>query len=59
MRDCYCERDTEIGDFEEQDSGNTRLNEQRTRMSHVENLLKNLSSQSMKSTTRRGLVLLT
>ena len=59
MRDCYCERHTGIGDFEEQDSGNTRLNEQRTRMSHVENLLKNLSSQSMKSTTRRGLVLLT
>ncbi|RMX43711.1 hypothetical protein pdam_00006341 [Pocillopora damicornis] len=34
MRDCYCERDTGIGDFEEQDSGNTHLNEQRTRMSH-------------------------
>ena len=41
MRDCYCERDTGIGDFEEQDSGNTHLNEKRTRMSHVENLLKN------------------
>ena len=27
MRDCYHERDTGIGDFEEQDSGNNHLNE--------------------------------
>ena len=25
MQDCYYERDTEIGDFEEQDSGNNHL----------------------------------
>ena len=35
----YChERDSEIGDFEEQDSGNNHLNEPRTGMSVDENL---------------------
>ena len=38
MRDCYYERDTGIGDFEERDSGNNHLNEPRTRMSVGENL---------------------
>ena len=30
MRDCYYERDTRIGGFEGQDSGNNPLNEPRT-----------------------------
>ena len=38
MQDCYYERDTEIGDSEEQDSGNNHLNERRTGMSVDENL---------------------
>ena len=38
MRDCYYERDTGIGDFEERDSGHNHLNEPRTGMSDVENL---------------------
>ena len=29
MQDCYYERDTEMGDSEEQDSGNNHLNEPR------------------------------
>ena len=33
MRDCYHERDSVIGDFEERDSGNNHLNEPRTGMS--------------------------
>ena len=37
MRDCYYERDTGIGDFEERDSGNNHLNEPRTGMFDVEN----------------------
>ena len=38
MRDCYYERDTGIGDFEERDSENNHLNESRTGMSIDENL---------------------
>ena len=38
MRDSYYERETGIGDFEEQDSGNNHLNEPRTGMSVEENL---------------------
>ena len=36
--DCYYERDTGIGDFEERDSGNNHLNEPRTGMSVNESL---------------------
>ena len=38
MRDCYHERDSGIGDFEERDSGNIHLNKPRTGMSVDENL---------------------
>ena len=30
MRDCYYERDTGIGDFEERDSGNNHLSKPKT-----------------------------
>ena len=38
MRDCSCERDTGIGNFEERDSGNNHLDEPRTGMSVDEDL---------------------
>ena len=38
MRDCYYERDTGIGDFEERDTGNSLLNEPRTEMAVDANL---------------------
>ena len=38
MRDCYNERDSGIGDFEERDSGNIHLDKPRTGMSVDENL---------------------
>ena len=38
MRDCYYERDTGIGDFEERDSGNNHLSKAKTGMSFDENL---------------------
>ena len=38
MWDCYHERDSGIGDFEERDSGNNHLNEPRTGTSVDENL---------------------
>ena len=41
MRDCYHERDSVIGDFEERDSGNNHLNEPRTGMS-VDEFMKKL-----------------
>ena len=54
MRDCYYERDSGIGVFEERDSGNNHLNEPRTGMSVDENLWRNWSSQPTKSTRRTG-----
>ena len=38
MRDCYYERGTGIGDFEQWDTGNSHLNEPRTEMAVDENL---------------------
>ena len=38
MWDCYCERDTGIGNFEGQDLGINHLNAPRTRKSTDENL---------------------
>ena len=49
MWDCYYEWDMGIGDFEEWDLGNNRLNEPRTGMSVDKNLWRNLSSQSRKA----------
>ena len=54
MQDCYYERDTEIGDSEEQDSGNNHLNEPRTGMSVDENFLKKWIFSVMKSTRHTG-----
>ena len=39
MRDCYYEQDTEIGNFEGRDSGNSHLNEPRIGKSVDANLL--------------------
>ena len=55
MQDCYYERDTEMGDSEEQDSGNNHLNEPRTGMSVDENLWRNGSFQSWKAPGIRAL----
>ena len=38
MQDCYHERDSGIGDFEERDSGNNHFDEPRIEMSVDENL---------------------
>ena len=54
MRDCFYKRGTEIGDFDERDLGNNHFNELRTGMSVDENLWRNWSSQSTKSTRRTG-----
>ena len=54
MQDCYHERDSGIGDFEERDSGNNHLNKPRTGMSVDKNLWRNWSFQSTKSTRQRG-----